>query len=60
MNAQKNDVFNIDDKKREELDLRMVMDLFKIMYSQNKITKKEYDALITNACRTFNKNKKIC
>lgn len=51
---KKNKVFNFDDKTNEELNARIVIALFEILYKQNKITKKEYDSLVLDVCRTFN------
>ena len=50
----------LDDKTKEELNARIVITLFKIMYNQNKISKKEYDYLVLKACRTFNIKKDLC
>lgn len=50
----------LDDKTKEELNVRVVIALFKIMYNQNKISKKEYDSLVLKACRTFNIKKDLC
>lgn len=51
---KKSKVFNFDDKTNEELNARIVIALFEILYKQNKITKKEYDSLVLDVCRTFN------
>lgn len=52
--------FELDDKTKEELNARIVIALFKIMYNQNKISKKEYDSLVLKTCRTFNIKKDLC
>ena len=50
-------VFEFDDTKKDELNARMVIALFQILYDQKKITEKEYDSLVLKVCRTFNLNK---
>lgn len=52
--------FELDDKTKEELNARIVIALFKIMYNQNKISKKEYDSLVLKTRRTFNIKKDLC
>lgn len=48
----KNPPFELDEQSKEQLNLTMVKILFKILYQQNKISKKEFDSLIRNANRT--------
>ena len=48
----KNPPFELDEKLKEQVNLTMVKILFKILYQQNKISKKEFDSLIRNANRT--------
>ena len=48
----KNPPFELDEKLKEQVNLTMVKILFKILYQQNKISKKEFDSLIKNANRT--------
>lgn len=50
----------LDKKTKEELNIKMVMNLFEILYIQNQITKKEYDSLMLSICRTFNIDKQKC
>lgn len=57
---QKYQGIELDNKTKEQLNAKMVMNLFEILYIQNKITKKEYDSLILNVCRTFNIEKQKC
>lgn len=56
---EKNKVFDFDNKTKEILNARLVMALFKGLYNKKRITKKEYDLLVSNVCRTFNLNEKI-
>ena len=51
-NEIKNPPFELDEQSKEQLNLTMVKILFKILYQQNKISKKEFDSLIKNANRT--------
>lgn len=51
-NEIKNPPFEMDEQSKEQLNLTMVKILFKILYQQNKISKKEFDSLIKNANRT--------
>jgi len=51
-NEIKNPPFELDEQSKEQLNLTMVKILFKILYQQNKISKKEFDSLIRNANRT--------
>lgn len=44
----------LNEKEVEKLNVKMVLRLFKILYNQNQITKKEYESLVTNVHRTFN------
>ena len=50
---KKNINFKIDKKTKEILDARLIMALFKILYNQEKITKKEYKKLISKLYRRF-------
>lgn len=50
-----NPPFELNEKKKNELNLTMVKILFKILYQTNKITKKEFESLINNA----NRNSKL-
>lgn len=51
-NEIKNPPLELDEQSKEQLNLTMVKILFKILYQQNKISKKEFDSLIRNANRT--------
>ena len=46
--------FELDDEVIESVSIRMVLALFKSIYKEEKINKKEYDALVNMLCRTFN------
>ncbi|MGM9875755.1 MAG: hypothetical protein ACI310_00800 [Bacilli bacterium] len=50
-------ILNLDETSKNKLNARIIIALFKNMYNQNKITKKEYDSLISSVNRTFNLNK---
>lgn len=52
----KKSVFRFNDEITETLNMQMVLALFKILYKQDKVTKKEYDAIVLTAQRTFNFN----
>lgn len=54
--SKKNKVFDFDIRTKEVLDARLILALFKILYKQENITKREYDSLVLNVCRTFNLN----
>ena len=49
--------FEFEDKAREKLDISLIMALFKTLFNENKITKKEYDSLIQNVHRTYQEYK---
>ena len=44
--------FECNDKTRNELDKGMIIALFDLLYKREKITKKEYDSLISKVHRT--------
>lgn len=46
--------FEFDDEVIESVSIRMVLALFKSIYKEEQINKKEYDALVNMLCRTFN------
>ena len=46
--------FVLDNKIKEELNARLLLAIFKILYEKNQISKKEYKLLISSVCRTFN------
>ena len=48
--------FEIDDSTRECLNLKTIVVLFKILYKENDISKKEYESLINVLNRRFNFN----
>ena len=57
---KKNRVFDFDIRTKEILDAKLILALFKILYKQESITKREYDSLVSKVYRTFNLNKDIC
>ena len=46
-------LFGFEDKVEEKLDVCLINALFKTLFDENKITKKEYDRLIQNVHRTY-------
>ena len=51
-----NNDFKFDEKTRNEINVRTVMVLFKILYKEKDITKKQYDELINVLKRRLNIN----
>lgn len=52
-------VLKIDKTKKELLDAKLVIAIFDILYKQDLINEREYNALFLNTNRTFNINNNI-
>ncbi|MBR1416485.1 MAG: hypothetical protein IJ572_01540 [Bacilli bacterium] len=50
-----NNKFEIDDETQNFLNKELIKSIFKILFNEQKITKKEYEDLINKVNRTFNK-----
>ena len=55
--SQISEYFECNEEVRNELDKGMIIDLFDLLYKREKITKKEYDSLISRVRRTGYLNK---
>ena len=55
--TESQNILNLDENTKNELNIKMVIALFETIYRQNIITKKQYDKLIANVYRTYNLSK---
>jgi len=55
--SQISEYFECNEEVRNELDKGMIIALFDLLYKREKITKKEYDSLISRVRRTGYLNK---
>ena len=50
------DLFKNNQIISNEIERKIIIALFELLYSKQKITKIELDSLVLNTCRTFNLN----
>ena len=55
--TESQNILNLDENTKNELNIKMVIALFETIYRQNIITKSQYDKLIANIHRTYNLSK---
>lgn len=54
------DLFKYNQIISNEIERKIIIALFEVLYSKQQITKSELDSLVLNTCRTFNLNLKKC
>ena len=52
-------IFKLSKKQKEMMNAKLIISLFKTLYRNNYITKKEFDILALNLHRTFNIDSKL-
>ncbi|MBQ2946675.1 MAG: hypothetical protein IJE04_02360 [Bacilli bacterium] len=50
------DLFKYNQIISNEIERKIIVALFELLYSKQQITKSELDSLVLNTCRTFNLN----
>ena len=50
------DLFKYNQIISNEIERKIIIALFEVLYSKKQITKSELDSLVLNTCRTFNLN----
>jgi len=50
------DLFKYNQIISNEIERKIIIALFELLYSKQQITKSELDSLVLNTCRTFNLN----
>ena len=50
------DLFKYNQIISNEVERKIIIALFELLYSKQQITKSELDSLVLNTCRTFNLN----
>ena len=50
------DLFKYNQIISDEIERKIIIALFELLYSKQQITKSELDSLVLNTCRTFNLN----
>ena len=52
--AENQNILDLDENTKNELNIKMVIALFETIYRQNIITKKQYDKILAKIYRTYN------